>query len=407
MGSVTQTGFSSLLCNEKILLLALTVSAIAATLSFNSLTPDSSDSLVVLQQKTLAAILENTAAVTNTTVSGGSSGATNSASLAAALSDELGSGNALFSDNGMRRGVWTNNVKEEVTMTTLTASGSTITLSYTNGGAYRYTLSADTTIALGNTTGTNRTIVLYAYPDGTHSFTWPSGVQALTPTNQPFAVGLTTIYFDRIDGTNYVSVSPDPSTYLTPNSTNTLTNKTFDAAGTGNVLKFTDYKDFIYPSRVDGTGCIIGTTNTANVWGLASYSGSADTNGNYAIFRIGTVPYDLDTSVAMTLKGFSIRVDGSDTDAAEFTIALYSPASSAAGLPTDFTGFSTFINFDSGALTSPALGDTFYFSDVTLTGWAAALTAGRPFLIAIARRNGSNDDIVSITAGTIEYQRTK
>jgi hypothetical protein len=186
-----------------------------------------------------------------------------------------------------------------------------------------------------------------------------------------------------------------------------FTGKTFDAAGTGNVLKFTDYKDFIYPGRVDGTGCIAGTTNTANVWGLASYSGSADTNGNYAVFRVGTVPYDLDTSVAMTLKGFSIRVDGSDTDAAQFAIALYSPASSAAAMPSDFTACSDFIHFDSGALTTPALGDVFYFSDVTLTGWAAALTAGRPLIVAVARRNGSNDDIVSIVSGTIEYGRTK
>jgi hypothetical protein len=196
-------------------------------------------------------------------------------------------------------------------------------------------------------------------------------------------------------------------TIATSTSTTTFTGKTIDASASGNVLKFTDYQQFIYPSRVDGTGCIIGTTNTANVWGLASYSGSADTNGNYAIFRIGTVPYDLDTGVAMTLKGLSIRVDGSDTDAAEFTIALYSPSSSGAGSPSDFTACSTFINFDTGALTSPALGDTFFCSDVTLTGWPAALTPGRPWIIAIARRNGSNDDIVSITAGAIEYGRTK
>jgi hypothetical protein len=196
--------------------------------------------------------------------------------------------------------------------------------------------------------------------------------------------------------------------FLTTDGTATLTGKTYDAAGTGNVLKFTDYKDFIYPSRVDGTGCTIVTTPTTdNTWGLATYNGTADTNGNYAIFRIGTVPPDLDTAAAMTLKGLSIRVAGTDTDAAEFTIALYAPTSSAAGLPTDFTGFSTFINFDSGSLTSPASGDAFFCSDVTLTGWAAALTAGRPFIIGIARRNGANDDAVSITAGTIEYGRTK
>lgn len=210
-------------------------------------------------------------------------------------------------------------------------------------------------------------------------------------------------------GTNWTKSSASAGTdYTTPSSTEIFTNKTLDSAGTGNVLKFTDYKDFVYPSRVDGAGATIVTNDyTSGLWGLATYSGSADTNGNYAIFRIGTVPYDMDTGAAMTLKGFSVRVSATDTDAAEFTIALWSPASSSSYTPTDFTSLSTFINFDSGTLTSPAANDIFYFSDVTLTGWAAALTAGRPFIIGIARRNGSNDDSVTIVSGVIEYGRTK
>lgn len=188
----------------------------------------------------------------------------------------------------------------------------------------------------------------------------------------------------------------------------TLTGKTYDAAGTGNVLKFTSYQDFVFPARVDGAGTTITTNDyTSGLWGLATSSGSADTNGNYAIYRVGTVPYDLDTSVAMVLKGFAIRVSGTDTDAAQFTIGLWSPASSSAYSPTDFTSLGTFINFDSGTLTSPAANDIFYFSDVTLTGWAAAVTAGRPFIIGIARRNGSNDDSVTIVSGTIASGRTQ
>jgi hypothetical protein len=109
----------------------------------------------------------------------------------------------------------------------------------------------------------------------------------------------------------------------------------------------------------------------------------------------------------MKLRGLSIRVSATDTDAAEFSIGLWSPASSSAYSPTDFTSFSTFINFDSGTLTSPAANDIFYFSDVTLTGWAAAVTAGRPFIIGIARRNGANDDSVTILSGTIEYGRSQ
>lgn len=192
-------------------------------------------------------------------------------------------------------------------------------------------------------------------------------------------------------------------------ATQTLTGKTFDASGTGNVLKFTSYQDFVFPARVDGVGATISTNNyTSSQWGLASYSGTAtDTNANYAIFRVGTVPYDLDTSVAMVLKGLSIRVSGTDTTAAEFSIGLYSPASSSIYLPTDFTGFSTFIDFDSGTLTSPVANDIFYLSDVTLTGWAAALTPGRPLLIAIARRNDANANFVVFVSGTIASGRTQ
>lgn len=194
----------------------------------------------------------------------------------------------------------------------------------------------------------------------------------------------------------------------TISSTHTLTGKTYDASGSGNVLKFTDYKDFVYPGKVDGTGCTITTNDyTSSLWGLAAYNGTSDTNANYAYFRIGTVPLDLDTGVEMTLRNLAIRVSATDTDAAQFSIAIWSPASSSAAAPTDFTSFSTFINFDSGTLSSPAAGDIFYCSDVTLTGFAAAVTAGRPFIIGIARRNGSNDDTVAIVGGTVEYSRTK
>jgi hypothetical protein len=187
-----------------------------------------------------------------------------------------------------------------------------------------------------------------------------------------------------------------------------VTGATFDSQGSGNVLKLLDYKDLVYPSRFDGVGAT-GVTNdyTSGLWGLVTYNGTADTNGNYAVFRLGTVPYDLDTGTTMKLRGLSIRVSATDTDAAEFSIGLWSPASSSAYSPTDFTSFSTFINFDSGTLTSPAANDIFYFSDVTLTGWAAAVTAGRPFIIGIARRNGANDDSVTILSGTIEYGRSQ
>lgn len=214
---------------------------------------------------------------------------------------------------------------------------------------------------------------------------------------------------DALASDKTVTFSDATGTVVLEDNTATLTGKTYDAGGTGNVLKFTDYKDFIYPGRVDGSGATIVTNDyTSSVWGLASYAGSGDTNVNYAIYRIGTVPLDLDTSVAMTLKNLAVRVSGTDTDAANFSIALFSPASSSGQMPTDYNAMSTHITFNTGTLTSPAANDIFYFADVTLTGWAAAVTAGRPWIIGIARAGtDSNDDVVTVVGGTIEYGRTK
>jgi hypothetical protein len=126
-------------------------------------------------------------------------------------------------------GTVTNSAIREVSVQTLTASGGAISLSWTNNPpVFDYTLSANTTINLANTTGTNRTLTLYLYCDGTHTVDWPAGVAALTGTNQPFAAGLTTVYITRKSGTNYVEVSPDPTPYITGASP-TISNPTIVA----------------------------------------------------------------------------------------------------------------------------------------------------------------------------------
>lgn len=161
---------------------------------------------------------------------------------------------------------------------------------------------------------------------------------------------------------------------------------------------------FIYPHKVDSAGATIVTNDySSGLSGLATFAGSGSTNANYAVYRVGFWPNYIDTSAPVILKNFSIRVSGTDTDAAEFSIGLFAPSSSATYTPSDSTAAATYINFDSGTLTSPAANDGFYtFGDVTLTGWGAALTAGRPIIIVIARRDGNNDDSVTVLGGTIE-----
>jgi hypothetical protein len=196
-------------------------------------------------------------------------------------------------------------------------------------------------------------------------------------------------------------------TYTTVGAT--LTDTTFDSQATGNVLKMIDYKDFVYPHKVDGTGATIVTNDyTSALSGLATYAGTGGTNANYAWYRIGTVPNDLDTATAMVLKALAIRVSGTDTASASFSICYFSPASSSAFSPSDFTAGSGYVTTTTGTLTSPAANDTFYLSDVTLTGWASGLTAGRPFIIGIARDGGdSNNDSITVLGATISYGRTQ
>lgn len=179
--------------------------------------------------------------------------------------------------------------------------------------------------------------------------------------------------------------------------------------GTYRGLKMTDYLLFVYPGRVDGTGCTIATNDyTSSLWGLATYAGTGGTNANFATFKVGPVPADLDTGVTMILTNLALRVSGTDTGSASFTIGYFQPASSSAASPSDFTALSGYKTFTTGTLTSPVSGDVFYVSGVTLTGWAAALTPGRFLTLGIAR-NGSdaNNDAISLLGGSLAYGRSQ
>jgi hypothetical protein len=187
-------------------------------------------------------------------------------------------------------------------------------------------------------------------------------------------------------------------------TTDTLTNKTLDAAGTGNVLKQTKYLTFIRPDYGDGAGSVP-QTNSYTASGLMHYtfSGSAETNVNWVVYE-GTVPPDIDTSVALTAT-YAFVSGGTDADDVTFHLT-YALGAAGTALPTG-TSIATSPIVATVTPTTPASGDVQTTAAVTLTGWAASLTAGTPFFVRVARLNTANDDTARDLYLRIAYGSTQ
>ena len=184
---------------------------------------------------------------------------------------------------------------------------------------------------------------------------------------------------------------------LSTSSTNTLTNKTFDASATGNVIKFKSLPQFTSPLRVDGTGCTIGTTSTSVGYGLATYAFGQAQATNLAQWRI-VVPADWDTTVDPTIK--IVDMIGADTGVRRYIAGVASIASS--GSSTSATG--TGINIDIAADAGGVSGDIEISATTTLTGWGAAVTPGQMMIITIARDGTSGTDTSSVNSTLIAFE---
>jgi hypothetical protein len=166
----------------------------------------------------------------------------------------------------------------------------------------------------------------------------------------------------------------------------TLTNKTLDAAATGNVVKFKNYIVLQHPHLCDGTGAVIGTTATTIGYGHATFSNSADQAANYCEYYI-QVPEDIDTGVA--LRGLiKVLLGGADTNTQRYVLSTVSVADSA--VPTSWT-LANAINIDFAGDGSGASGDVETSAWTTLTSWAGALTAGQTWRIRFARDGDTSD----------------
>jgi hypothetical protein len=189
-----------------------------------------------------------------------------------------------------------------------------------------------------------------------------------------------------------------------PASTNTFTNKTYDASASGNVLKQPIQLNLQRPDYGDGAGAVP-QTNAFNVSGLMHYtlSGNAETNANWIVYEFDC-PNDLDTGVEMTAR-FAFLSGGTDTDDYVFHLTYAQQAPGAAYVTG--TSISTSPIVMTVTPTTPANGDLQQSSATTLTGWASALTAGRPMQIRIARLQNAQDDSARDVQLVITYGSTR
>lgn len=160
-------------------------------------------------------------------------------------------------------------------------------------------------------------------------------------------------------------------------TTDTLTNKTVDVDGTGNVLKSWGYIILTHP-HLCAAGAPMQTTSTARTYGHCKFGNATDKDTNYAEYYL-TVPADIDTDVDL-VGTFKFKLGGADTADHEYEISFDSVADSAAYAGSLGDAVSLAYTADAAG----AEGDV-ETATGTLTGWKAAMTAGQLFVIRVAR----------------------
>jgi hypothetical protein len=194
--------------------------------------------------------------------------------------------------------------------------------------------------------------------------------------------------------------------FATSNSTTTFTEKTFDAAASGNVFKAKDYIYLSHPHLADGTGATLGSTATAITLGHATFSNSADQAANYVEYYF-MVPEDIDTSVALRAR-LKVLLGNTDTGTHRYVVSSVSVADSA--VPTAST-LANAINIDFAGDGSGASGDVETSAWTTLTSWAGALTAGQTWRIRLARDGDATEDGSTVNSTelglVIEFGKTQ
>lgn len=173
----------------------------------------------------------------------------------------------------------------------------------------------------------------------------------------------------------------------TATTTDTFQNKTYDAAATGNTLKFKSYIPLLTPGFADGIGAIPNTNDyTVATFGHYKFSGSAATNANYVVYGPISVPTDIDTSVDLRAR-LKVRLSATETSASTFNLGVQDVADSASG---SFAGSGNWVAVAISADASGAANDLETSAWITLTGWKSALTADHAMFIVL-NRDGAGD----------------
>ncbi len=169
----------------------------------------------------------------------------------------------------------------------------------------------------------------------------------------------------------------------------TFTNKTLDANGTGNTIK--QYSYLIISGRamhMRGAGVSApSTTQTDFNFGLPKFADDVDEATNWIDIHL-QVPPDLDTAVDLTAT-LTFYLGGADTADHDYVLSMCNPAASAAAACTP----SNAVNLAYTADGSGADGDVEQTAETTLTDWKSNLTAGRFLRLRLARDgdDGTND----------------
>jgi hypothetical protein len=169
---------------------------------------------------------------------------------------------------------------------------------------------------------------------------------------------------------------------------------------TSGIQKFRSFIVLSHPHMVDGTGAILQTASSSvPEFGEALFSNSAAASGNYVEYRI-SVPEDIDTTVDLKVERWKFKLSGADTGTHRYIISMQSVADSAAYLGTPANA----VNMDFAGDASGASGDVETVSTASgggpliLTNWKSNVTAGRLWVIRVARDGNNAADASTVNS---------
>lgn len=200
--------------------------------------------------------------------------------------------------------------------------------------------------------------------------------QGGTSHSGSWAVGSVVDLLLIADMSNEITAAIDGKS--SPSSSDTFTNKTFDASATGNILKMKGYIGFPAPHYADNVSAITQTVASSKYFGQVLFANNIDYQSNWTKYR-WFVPDDIDTTVDLTLR-YSFTPSASETSITQRYIMRMCTFASGNADCTEGTAVNLDYSGNTTANNERILTDT-------LTGWASALsgTAGYNWIISIGR----------------------